>query len=157
MALTERLTNIWIEQLQTLYCLSIQLAQSLPVMERRAEHPEIVEALRLNHARAAAHAGIIEAMLLDVGQLTLSAPPSTDSRAAWQLPPGDVEILRSLRKDLNQEIARLAKAANGARILGYEDLAEQLQEMMVDRQQDNADLAKLGCLVHRSVQQYLAA
>lgn len=155
MALTERLTNLWIEQLQTLYCLAIQLGQSLPAMERRAEHPEIVESLRQNRSRAAAHAEAIEAMLLDVGHHTLSAP--SDARSAWQAPLDDVEILRRLRRNLNQEIARLAKAANGARVLGYEDLAEQLHAMMDELQRDNESLAKLGCLVHRSVQQFLAA
>jgi ferritin-like metal-binding protein YciE len=157
MAITQRLTNLWIEQLQTLYCLAIQLGQSLPLMERRAEHPEIVESLRQNGRRAAAHAETIEAILRDVGHHTLSAPAPLDPRAEWHDSIDDVEIVRRLRRNLHQEIARLAKAAYGARVLGYEDITEKLHAMMDARQRDNEALAKLGCLVHRAVQQFLAA
>jgi ferritin-like metal-binding protein YciE len=159
MAMTERLTDLWIEQLKCLHHLEIQLAKVLPAMARSAEHEEVRAFLLHHRVRAKSHAVVLERILGEMeekpGGVTCAAVERVVSE--WRPTGDDVQLLRTLRQAMHQEILRLARAANGARVLGYDDLGDLLRAAMEEEQYEDAALAKLGRQIHGQARRFLAA
>lgn len=158
MAMTERLTDLWIEQLKNLHSLEVQLAKALPAMARTAEREEIRSFLLHHRVRAKAHAAMLEEILGELDESPGNVICAAMERLVTEwTPTDDVELLRTLRRGVHQEIERLAKAVNGARVLGYDDAAELLCAAMEDEQYEDASLAKLGRRIHGHASRYAAA
>lgn len=167
MAMTERVTEFWTEQLKNLHSLETQIVAALPGMALAARSEEVQEFFRRHRVRAKALAARLEEILAEVeaspGDVTcgfmqrlVGEWEEMTSAESFSLVE-DVMLLRAVRKAIHQEIARYAKAVNGARVLGYDDLADLLQEALDEEIEVDATLAGLGRGIHREAQRFLAA
>jgi len=159
MPLTDRFTELWIEQLKTLYSLERQLVAALPEMARSAESDEVKKLLVRQRSRAKANAGLLRQILLELDEVPEGENCAAIERLVGEWTPSgdDILRLRTVRKAVHQEIARLSKAVNGALVLGYDDLAESLQAAMEEELREDATLARLGRTIHHHAQRFLAA
>lgn len=159
MAMTERLTDLWIEQLKSLHSLECQFAKILPAMARSAEREEVRTFLLHHRVRAKAHAEMLRGILADLDEMPGDGTCAAMERlvAEWHPTGDDVELLRTVRRGVHQEIERLARAVNGARVLGYDDAADMLCAAMEEEQYEDAALAKVGRHIHGHASRYVAA
>lgn len=167
MAMIERVTDLWAEQLKNLHSLEIQMATALPAMALAARAEEVQEFFRGRRVRAKRMAVVLEQMLaeVDASPDDVACGMMCHLVSEWDRmtdvdsfsPVDDVMLLRAVRQAIHHKIARYAKAVNGARVLGYDDLADLLQATLDEEIHVDAVIAKLGRDLHCGLQRFVAA